>query len=69
LARKDQQIEYLQDKPINDRDNMQIIKHIKNLDLELIEVIMDLKIKVKLGKLLRICLSLKKILGDILAKN
>lgn len=47
---------------------MQNIKHINNLEPKLIEVIMDLKIKVKLGKLLKICLLLRKILKDILAK-
>jgi hypothetical protein len=38
------------------------------LEPELTEVIMDLKIKGKLEKLLRICLPLRMILGDILAK-
>jgi hypothetical protein len=38
------------------------------LEPELIEVIMDLKIKVKLGKLLRICLPLRKISRDALDK-
>jgi tRNA splicing ligase len=47
---------------------MQIINNIKNLEPELIEVITDMKIKVKLGKLLRICPPLRKISGDTWAK-